>query len=92
MNSKYTSKNKIFEDFFDDEEISGTVSDVSEPGSDELSLDSDSDKSYVSRHQLCLFLSNPMTLYPLSQSTIRQLHSLMDSMRYIYNICIAMTG
>ena len=92
MNSRYTSKNKIFEDFFDDEEISGTVSDVSEPSSDELSLDSDSDKLYIPRHQLCLFLSNPMTLYPLSQSTIRQLHSLMDSMRYIYNIRIAVTG
>lgn len=92
MNSRYKSKIKIFEDFFDDEEISGTVSDVSEPGSDELSLDSDSDKSYVPRHQLCLFLSNPMTLYPLSQSTIRQLHSLMNSMRYIYNIRIVVTG
>lgn len=92
MNSKYASKNKIFEDFFDDEEISRTVSDVSGPGSDELSLDSDSDKSYVPSHQLCLFLSSPMTLYPLSQSTIRQLHSLMDSMRYIYNIRIAVTG
>ena len=92
MNSRYKSKIKIFEDFFDDEEISGTVSDISEPGSDELSLDSDSDKSYVPRHQLCLFLSNPMTLYPLSQSTIRQLHSLMNSMRYIYNIRIVVTG
>ena len=92
MNSKYTSKNKIFEDFFDDEEISGTVSDVSEPGSDELSLDSDSDKLYIPRHQLCLFLQNPMILYQLSQSTIRKLRSLMDSMRYIYNIRIVVTG
>ena len=92
MNSKYASKMKIFEDFFDDEEISGTVSDVSEPGSDELSSDSDNDKSYVPKYQLCLFLSSPMTLYPLSQSTIRQLRSLMDSMRYIYNIRIAVTG
>ena len=91
MNSRYISK-KIFEDFFDDEEISGIVSDVSEPGSDELSSDLYNDKSYIPRHQLCLFLSNPMTLYPLSQSTIRQLHSLMDSMRYIYNIRIAVTG
>ena len=49
MNSKYTSKIKIFEDFFDDEEISGAVSDVSEPGSDELSSDSHNDKSYVSK-------------------------------------------
>ena len=39
MNSRYKSKIKIFEDFFDDEEISGTVSDVSEPGSDGLSPD-----------------------------------------------------
>ena len=86
MNSRYTaSKMKIFEDFFDDEEISGTVS-------DELSSDSDNDKSYVPRHQLCLFLSDPMALYPLSQSTTRQLHSLMDSMRYIYNVRIAVTG
>ena len=56
MNSRYTSKNKIFEDFFDDEEISGTVSNVSEPGSDELSSDLYNDKSYIPRHQLCLFL------------------------------------
>lgn len=83
---------KIFEDFFDDEEISGTVSDVSEPDSDELSSDLYNDKSYIPRHQLCLFLSNPMPLSPLSQSTIKQLRSLMDSMRYIYNIRIAVTG
>ena len=92
MNPSYTSKIKIFEDFFDDEEISGTVSDVSEPGSDGLPSDSNNDKPYIPRHQLCLFLQNPMTLYPLSQSTIRKLHSLMDSMRYIYNIRIAVTG
>lgn len=92
MNSKYASKIKIFEDFFDDEEISGTVTDVSEPGSDGLSSDSYDDESYVPKHQLCLFLSNPMSLYPLSQSTIRKLHSLMNSMRYIYNIRIAVTG
>ena len=30
MNSRYTSK-KIFEDFFDDEEISRTVTNVPEP-------------------------------------------------------------
>lgn len=90
MNSRYTSK-KIFEDFFDDEEISGTVSDFSEPDSDGLFSDSH-DESYVPRHQLCLFLSNPMVLYPLSKSTIRQLHSLIDSMRHIYNIRIAVTG
>lgn len=83
---------KIFEDFFDDEEISRTVSDVSEPGSDELSSDLYNDKSYIPRHQLCLFLSNPMPLSPISQSTIRQLHSLMGSMQYIYNIRIAVTG
>ena len=92
MNPSYTSKIKIFEDFFDDEEISGTVSDVSEPGSDGLPSDSNNDKPYIPRHQLCLFLQNPMTLYPLSQSTIRKLHSLIDSMRYIYNISIAVTG
>lgn len=91
MNSRYTSK-KIFEDFFDDEEISRTVTNVSEPSYDELSSDLHNDKSYFPRHQLCLFLSNPMTLYPLSQSTIRQLHSLMNSMRYIHNIRIAVTG
>lgn len=92
MNSRYKSKIKIFEDFFDDEEISGTVSDVSEPGSDGLPSDLHNDKSYIPRHQLCLFLLDPMVLYPLSQSTIRQLHSLMDSMRYIYNIRIAVIG
>ena len=67
MNSRYKSKIKIFEDFFDDEEISGTVSDVSEPDSDGLPSDSNNDKPYIPRHQLCLFLQNPMTLYPLSE-------------------------
>lgn len=92
MNSRYKSKIKIFEDFFDDEEISGIVSDASKPDSDGLPSDSYNDKPYISRHQLCLFLQNPMTLYPLSKSTIRKLRSLMDSMRYIYNIRIAVTG
>lgn len=87
MKPAYKSNIKIFEDFFDSEEVSTTVSDISGSGSDPYK-----DSEYTPKYQLCWFPPYGLTLYPLSLLTIRKLHFLMDSMRYIRNLQIFVTG